>query len=96
MTTKELIRRNEYCLNYLFEKDQRDPAVQDIYHRIMNRIIELENEIRTTIKVFSGQRQGAGGNGDKHQSTPSPDKGRKGMEIHDTRNIDGENRKRRN
>ena len=40
----ELIRRNEYCIGLLFGKDQRCPAVQDLYHDIMNRIIELENE----------------------------------------------------
>ncbi len=43
----ELIRRNEYCLGLIFEKDQRNPCVQDLYHMIMKRIIELENESHT-------------------------------------------------
>ncbi len=41
----ELIKRNEYCLGLLFDKDHRDPVVQDVYHMIMKRIIELEDEI---------------------------------------------------
>ena len=48
MTTEEKIENYEWYLNYLFDKDQRDPDVQDLYHRIMNRIIELENEINNT------------------------------------------------
>ena len=40
----ELIRRNEYCLGLLFDKDHRCPVVQDLYHAIMNRIIQLEND----------------------------------------------------
>ncbi len=39
---KDKIKNNEWCLNYLFDFDQRDPDVQDVYHKIITRIINLE------------------------------------------------------